>query len=92
MVSELPSNRMEAIAVTQAFRSHAGIPVANHPIDLIADLSDASKDSDEILRRDALEALASFNDPRVIEALRSALDDESDAVRNLAAELLEARD
>jgi HEAT repeat protein len=61
--SELPSNRMEAIAALPAFLPFNGHEVDGRTIDVRAQLERATEDQEELLRRDALAALEAL-DPR----------------------------
>lgn len=88
LASPLPSNRMEAIAVLSAFLPYAGQIVESNTVDPVAVLMKGAQDPEELLRRDALSALASISDPRVKPFLRAATKDKEPAVRNLARSLL----
>lgn len=55
--SPLPSNRMEAIAALPAFSPFDGREVDGRPIDVRGRLRQATGDSEELLRRDATDAL-----------------------------------
>jgi HEAT repeat protein len=87
--SEFPSTRMEAIFVLPAFFSLTQPEVAGITIDPIALLVTGSADPEEIIRRDALSALANSPDPRAKKAIEAALEDPEAAVRNWAKHLLE---
>ena len=65
--SDLPSNRMEAVAVLPAF-----LPLRTAVIDPVAQLIAASKDREEIIRNDAIASLGQIDDPRAAEAIRGA--------------------
>jgi HEAT repeats len=88
--SELPSNRMEAIAAIPSFLRYVGQALDGAPMDPVAELVRAAQDPEEILRRDALSALAATGDSRAIPVLEAAQSDPSQAVRELALRLLAA--
>jgi hypothetical protein len=58
--SELPSNRMEAIAVLPDFARFAGTELGGVVLDPVAALTEALDDPEELLRRDARQALDSL--------------------------------
>ncbi len=89
--SSLPSNRMEAVAVLPAFAPFAGGDIEGKRIDPVGSLIAAAGDDEEIIRRDALGALASYEDERIVPALQRAAGDPATAVRDLARGLLEQR-
>jgi HEAT repeat protein len=82
--SELPSNRLDAVAVLPAFLPYQGKTVDATTIDAIGALIEASHDAEPLIRRDALVKLARLDDPRVKEALQAALKDPDADVRELA--------
>ncbi len=84
LVSELPSNRLDAVAVLPAFLPFQGKTVGSTTIDVVGALIEASHDAEPLIRRDALVKLAKLNDPRVREALQTALKDPDKDVRELA--------
>ncbi len=89
LASPFPSNRMEAIAVLPAFLPFAGETIGEHAIDPVGNLIRAASDSEAMLRRDALSAIALTDDPRAIPALQAALKDPDSSVRELAQSLLD---
>jgi HEAT repeat protein len=84
LTSELPSNRLDAVAVLPAFLAFQGKMVGTTTIDPIGALIDASHDGEPLIRRDALVKLARLDDPRVPDALQAALKDPDKNVRELA--------
>ena len=67
--SELPSNRMEGIAVLPAFLRYAGCVVGGETVDPVASLIAALTDPEELLRADARAALEALDDPRAKAAI-----------------------
>lgn len=88
MASSFPSNRIEATAVIDAFLPYAGQLVEGKMVDPVAALVQAASDPEEILRRDALSALARTADPRAIPVIEAATQDRESAVQELARRLL----
>jgi HEAT repeat protein len=82
--SELPSNRLDAVAVLPAFLPYQGKTVDSTTIDAIGALIEASHDAEPLIRRDALVKLARLNDSRAKETLQAALKDPDKDVRELA--------
>jgi HEAT repeat protein len=84
LVSDLPSNRQEAVAVLPAFLAFQGKTVGSTTIDVAGELIEAGHDAESLIRRDALLKLARIEDPRATEALKAALKDPDEQVRELA--------
>jgi HEAT repeat protein len=82
--SELPSNRQEAVAVLPTFLAFEGKTVGVTTVNVVGALIEASHDAESLIRRDALLKLARIEDPRATEALRAALKDPDEQVRELA--------
>jgi HEAT repeat protein len=66
--SELPSNRMEAVAALPAF-----LHLRTAEIDPVAELVKASSDIEEIIRKDAIATLSQIDDARAADAVRRAI-------------------
>ena len=86
LASEFPSNRMEAIAVLPAFTKSQ--TTAGGPIDPIGRLIAATHDSEPLLRRDALSALAAIPDGRARAAIAAATSDPDEQVSQLARQFM----
>jgi len=86
--SEFPSNRMEAVAVLPAFLPYQGRTAAGTPINPLDRLLRAAQDSEPLLRRDALTALATIDDERATAAVAgAAAGDPDEQVREFARQL-----
>ncbi|MEO6796291.1 MAG: HEAT repeat domain-containing protein, partial [Candidatus Dormibacter sp.] len=86
--SEFPSNRMEAVAVLPAFLPYQGRTVAGTPINPLDQLLRAARDTEPLLRRDALTALATIDDQRATAAVAAAAAaDPDEQVREFAQQL-----